>query len=241
MNLEDITVVVPTRNERDNVGIFLGSLPERVSLVVVDASDDGTPEIIRGMRTRRTLVISHPGSISQARQIGAEHAGTPWLVFADADVAFAPDYFERLCRRTGWDAVYGPKHSRDQFCRYYRWFARGQRLLHGLGAPSASGSNLAMRKDALNAVGGFDARLVCNEDSELVWRVKRAGFRVEFDAGLIVYAYDHRRLHRGLWRKSVHSLARCALLYFNAMPSRWRSHDWGYWAPPRKRATSARD
>jgi hypothetical protein len=46
---------------------------------------------------------------------------------------------------------------------------------------------------------------------------------------LIVYARDHRRLERGLLGKTAHSMARCALLYADLMPSTWREADWGYW------------
>ena len=61
-------------------------------------------------------------------------------------------------------------------------------------------------------------------------RIKRHGFRIAFAPDLIVYARDHRRLQRGTLRKTLHSVTRCALLYFNLMPDRWRSHDWGYWS-----------
>jgi glycosyltransferase involved in cell wall biosynthesis len=235
MKLTDITVIVPTRNEAHNIGMFLDSLPGEVNLVVVDASDDATPKIIRELRPRRTIVFEEPGTITRARQLGAHLSATTWLVFADADVSFHAQYFERLRRHDGWDAIYGPKQSQREFTHYYRWFAYGQQASHWLGVPAASGSNLALRRQVLNAVGGFDPELVCNEDSELIWRVKRAGFAVNYDPELIVYAHDHRRLYRGLWRKSVHSMVRCALLFCNAMPSRWRASDWGYWSHPEKR------
>ncbi|MFZ0255378.1 MAG: glycosyltransferase [Gammaproteobacteria bacterium] len=235
MNLKDISVIVPTRNEAHNIGTFLHSLPDEVNLVVVDASDDTTPEIIRRLRPRRTVVLRDPSTITRARQLGAGFSTTAWLVFADADVSFHSEYFRRLCRHGAWDAVYGPKQSHHEFTRYYRWCAYGQHLSDRLGVPAATGSNLAVRRNALNAVGGFDPELVCNEDSELIWRVKRAGFAVSYDPSLIVYAHDHRRLYRGLWRKSIHSIVRCALLFCNAMPSRWRGSDWGYWSSPEKR------
>jgi hypothetical protein len=43
-------------------------------------------------------------------------------------------------------------------------------------------------------------------------------------------AVDHRHLHKGAARKTLHSLARCALLYLNVMPDRWQESDWGYWS-----------
>jgi hypothetical protein len=66
-----------------------------------------------------------------------------------------------------------------------------------------------------------------------MWRVKRRGYPVLFAPDLIVYARDHRRLEQGTARKTLHSISRCLLLYFNLMPARWRSHDWGYWSKTR--------
>jgi glycosyltransferase involved in cell wall biosynthesis len=231
MEITDLTVVVPTRNESRNIGPFLASLPPSIPLVVVDASSDATPTLVARQRARNTLLIRHPGSIPVARQLGAEAARTAWLLFTDADVTFAPDYFTRLRRpRPPADALYGPKLSRDRYRRYYRWFSRGQQLSQAFGIPAVSGSNLLVRAGALEACGGFDPQLTVNEDSELGFRLQRHGFRLRFAPELVVYARDHRRLERGVWRKTGHSLLRCALLYTNLLPERWRRKDWGYWS-----------
>jgi glycosyltransferase involved in cell wall biosynthesis len=233
MRLEDLTVIVPTRNEAANIRAFLESLPKTLALIVVDAGDDATADIVANIRPEHSLVLRHLSPISEARQRGAEAASTPWLLFTDADVQFPLEYFERLVHQPPGDAVYGPKLSRDKFQTYYRWFAYGQRLSHWLGIPAATGSNILLKREVLTAVGGFDPELSCNEDSELLWRVKRAGYQVAYNPRLAVYARDHRRLERGLWRKTAHSISRCLLLYWNLLPARWRRHDWGYWTPPR--------
>lgn len=230
VKLDDITIILPTRNEEHNIGAFLNSIPASVMLVVVDASSDSTPDMITALRPERTVVIKDPGSIAEARQIGSETAYTSWLLFTDADVVFAPDYFERLSEYHDYDIIYGPKLSKDDFLGYYRWIKRGQYALHSLGIPAASGSNLIVSRRALTSLGGFDTDLTCNEDSELAWRAKRSGFTTLFASDLVVYARDHRRLRLGLLRKTFHSLSRCALLYLDLMPSRWRSRDWGYWS-----------
>jgi glycosyltransferase involved in cell wall biosynthesis len=232
MDLTDVTLIVPTRNEAVNIERFLESLPAALALVIVDASDDGTVDIVAARRPEHTRIVRDPGSVTEARQLGAVLADTEWLLFSDADVAFAPDYFARLAELPEADAVYGPKLSSDEFAGYYRWFARGQQLCHALGIPAASGSNLLVRRCALHAVGGFDLALRCNEDSELVWRIKSNGAAVRYDRRLVVHATDHRRLYGGRIRKTLHSVARCALLRAGLIPARWRHHDWGYWSTP---------
>jgi len=244
MQLSDITVVLPTLNEEKNIGNFLASLPDRCHLILVDAGDDNTAEIVARRRSPEfTQVVRLKSSISEARQIGAELAGTEWLLFTDADVVFGPAYFRVLSRYAGFDCIYGPKLSRTRFRRYYRWFAGGQWLSHKMGIPAASGSNLLVRRDIVAAAGGFDPDLVCNEDSELAWRIKRAGYRIAFAADLPVYATDHRRLERGMFRKTFHSVFRCLFLYCGLIPARWRKLDWGYWsqAHPGENRVSAQD
>ncbi|MGH7946240.1 MAG: glycosyltransferase [Opitutaceae bacterium] len=231
MKLSELTLIVATRNEEKNIARFLGSVPNTVALMVVDASEDRTVELLERERGGQLKILRCYGNISQARQLGAACTSTPWLLFSDADVEFSSEYFSRVQRHDGADVIYGPKLSQDGYASHYRWFARGQRVSHALGLPAASGSNMLVRREVLHRIGGFDPELACNEDSELAWRAKRGGFRVVFDPELIVYARDHRRLHRGRWRKTAHSLIRCVALYFDLLPSRWRRHDWGYWSP----------
>ena len=229
MNLNDYTIILPTKNEAHNIGRFLSSLPGEINLVVIDSSKDDTPLLIRETRPQRTHILHCAGNVTQARQAGAGACSAPWLLFSDADVHFAPGYFERLERYQDWDMVYGAKLSKDAYRLYYQGIANGQQLLQRLGIPAVSGSNLLIRRAAFLDCGGFDLRLAVNEDSELGYRLSRKGWRVAFAKDLVVYAHDHRRLRRGAVRKTLHSWIRCSLLYLNLMPSAWRSRDWGYW------------
>ncbi len=229
MRLADVTLVLPTRDEAHNIVGFLTSLPENLALIVVDASRDNTPDLIEGFRPHNTLVLREPATVTEARQRGASLATTEWLLFSDADIVFPPEYFERLDRLTGTSVYYGPKLSRDRYRRYYRTIGRAQAICQAFGIPAASGSNLLIPRQALFAVGGFDLRLTCNEDSEIVWRLHRAGYRAQYRRDLPVYATDHRRIERGRAAKTFHSVVRCVLLYTGLMPQKYWSYDWGYW------------
>jgi glycosyltransferase involved in cell wall biosynthesis len=241
----DLTIIVPTRNEAANIGPFLRSIPADIGVIVVDGSSDATRKIVHEIRPGNTTLVDCPGSLTAARQLGAQRAATHWLLFTDADVTFADDYFDRLRALIGSEAtgpshgrigapglLYGPKLSRGEFAAYYRAFAFAQRVVDFARIPAASGSNMIVAAPAFAAVGGFDTTLTCNEDSELGWRVARAGYRCRFDRSLTVWASDHRRLRRGRLRKTMHTAARCFLLYFDLVPQRWRSRDWGYWSEP---------
>jgi glycosyltransferase involved in cell wall biosynthesis len=233
MRLTDLTIVLPTKNEAHNIDRFLDAVPDAVALVVVDASDDDTLEHIAARRPD-ARIVRKTGTIALARQLGSTVAVTDWLLFTDADVEFADDYFERLRHLEPGDVLFGPKLSHGPFAAHYRRMCLGQRWLARLGIPAATGSNLLVRAEALRAVGGFDVELPCNEDSEVVWRLEAAGYQTRFHERLCVYAFDHRRLEAGSHVKAWHSALRCALLYTGVLPRRWRQHDWGYWSAPRR-------
>jgi glycosyltransferase involved in cell wall biosynthesis len=230
--LNDLSVVLPTRNERSNIGAFLASLHPAVELVVVDASDDGTDELIQQIRPDRTLVIRSDARIARARQIGAQAARGSWLLFTDADVRFEPGYFARLAHHGVAQAFYGPKHATPAYPRYSQFFNACQRTIHRLGIPAASGSNMGLHRNMFEQVGGFRLDLPVNEDTELMMRVRRYGAHVAYVRELSVRSLDDRRLNRGVLLKTLHSLSRNTLLFINLyipLPRRWLCHDWGYW------------
>ncbi|WP_201091586.1 glycosyltransferase family A protein [Thiocystis minor] len=80
-------------------------------------------------------MLREPGNVTEARQRGAEVVRTDWLLFSDADVVFAPDYFVALARLHETTVDYGPKLSRDRYRAYYRGFALGQSLCQTCGIP----------------------------------------------------------------------------------------------------------
>lgn len=234
--IDQVTVVVPTKNESANIDRFLASIPPSVALVVVDSSSDETAAIIASTRPLRTVVIEGDTNIPSARQLGARTATTRWLLFTDADVVFGDDYFDELASvpvepRCG--GIVGVKGTTGGFDRYHRAFERSQAALMALGIPAATGSNMLIRRAALVDVGGFDLDLSVNEDTEVMFRVARAGWKVDFRPQLGVRSFDHRRLERGVVRKVVHGAIRNTALYFGLFRRYVRRSDWGYWQPER--------
>jgi len=133
MQLSDMTLVLATRDEAHNIGAFLESIPLEIQLIVVDASHDQTPDLIERLRPHNSLVVREPGTVTQARQRGAEIAEKPWLLFSDADIVFPRGYFEKLGGLTDQAVYYGPRLSRDRYRRYYGRIAVGQALCQRCG------------------------------------------------------------------------------------------------------------
>lgn len=232
MQLEDLTIIIPTKNEEKNIQSFANSLPGSVSLIVVDSSTDRTRELINICRPRKTTVIHEECNIPAARQLGAEAAATEWLLYSDADMIFAPSYFENLQRlhlKPTIGAVMGGKHSKEKYRSYYALYSFSIMIFSWFKIPIGSGSNMIIRKEALSGIKGFDLSLSHSEDSDILWRIRKAGWKVVFERTLKVYEIDHRRLDKGVIKKFWHGTLRAFFLITGIHKEHVRKSDWGYW------------
>ncbi len=232
VNMQKITLIVPTRNEEKNIPAFLKSLPDALKLIIVDSSSDHTVALIRRLRPDRTHIIQKKCNIPQARQTGAEAANSPWLLFSDADSSFDPDYFTRLNKLDvppAVGAIMGAKLSLDRFKLYFKLYSLSIGLYARIGLPMGSGSNMLIRREALQKTGGFDPALSAGEDTYMLWQIKKAGYRVIYDGRLKVYETDHRRLEKGVFKKIFHGTGRAFMLFSGLGGKTVRKSDWGYW------------
>src|SRR5215211_3229915 len=101
-----VSVVIPARNERRNIGRCLTSVlaaryPRLEVVVVDDHSDDGTGDAARALGDPRLRVLENPplpdGWMGKqwACATGAAAARGEVICFADADTAHAPDLLPR--------------------------------------------------------------------------------------------------------------------------------------------------
>ena len=100
----DVSVILPTYNERDNICDLVESLRTHLDkgswryelLVVDDNSPDGTADIVR-----RTYATQPDGSGSEVAVIGVTGAGTVRLVIRTASPGLAASVWEGLVRSKG--------------------------------------------------------------------------------------------------------------------------------------------
>jgi len=177
------TLIIPAWNEEaflqatlDSVIAAMTACTYQGSLLVVDNnSTDRTAEIARSAGA--TVVFEPINQIARARNKGASVADTEALVFLDADTLLTSDILQ-----TGLDALAcndivggGVILELDQPTT-----GSALRVLNFWNAVSkrfrlAAGSFIYCRRDAFEAIGGFDTALYAGEEIILTRRLKRWG------------------------------------------------------------------
>jgi glycosyltransferase involved in cell wall biosynthesis len=204
--MNDVSVVIPTRNRMAWLGVALNSVlwqrDVRLEVIVVDdASVDDTRRMVTGLGEPRVRLIHHqvPGGVSAARNHGAREATGTWLAFLDDDDAWAPDKLASqvaAARASGRDWVYtgwvtidhelkviggGPPRPPEEVAS----------LLHRQNA-IPTGSNVIVRREAFEKARGFDPLLTNGEDWDLWIRLAGEGLPDWVPEPLMAY-----RIHAG--------------------------------------------
>jgi glycosyltransferase involved in cell wall biosynthesis len=174
--MRSVTVVIPTLG-RSSLYDLLDALAgaDLDLLVVDDRPDRRTPlEVDAKVLTGRA---AGPGA---ARNIGWRAAATEWVVFLDDDVLPGPGWAQRLVADlvSAGDHVGGVQGNLRVPLPTGRRPTDWERVTAGLADGDWLTADMAYRRVALEATGGFDERLprAFREDAELAYRVRRAGW-----------------------------------------------------------------
>lgn len=188
-----ITVIVCAWNEQDTLGDCLRSVlaqsrrPDEI-IVVDNASTDQTSAVARAISGVRVVVEPRKG-LTLARDAGHRAATGDVLACLDADCRAPDDWLQHIERQFGDPrvvAVTGP-------FRFYDWTWTGCLALWAYDAVVAPavhhlvrdvlgwgamlyGGNFAVRREALEQIGGFDTTIEFHgEDANLGRRLHRVG------------------------------------------------------------------
>src|SRR3954451_4280016 len=179
-----VTVVVPTIG-RASLDVLLDALagaagPRPAEIVLVDDRPTGAPlsPDRPGLPPVR-VVRTGGGGPAAARNLGWRTARTPWIAFLDDDVVPDPDWYDDLAA----DLAALPADVAGTQGRVRvplpadRRPTDWERGTAGLATSSWITADLAYRRAALAAVGGFDERFprAFREDSDLALRVMETG------------------------------------------------------------------
>ena len=133
------------------------------------------------------------------------------MLFCDADDVVAPGWVEAMRRaldvtelvagRLEWDRL------NDRTTRHSRALPQTTELQHAEPLPwltCAAASNLGIRREVFERIGGFDVAARYLQDTDLCWRAQLDGAHLGFALDAVV----HMRLRRGLrgaWRQGRNS------------------------------------
>jgi cellulose synthase/poly-beta-1,6-N-acetylglucosamine synthase-like glycosyltransferase len=179
-----VSIVVPTLG-RSSLDTLLAGLPDEPDWEVVlvdDRPDQTSPLSLPATVPAYPKVVSGRGAgPAAARNLGWRAARAPWVVFLDDDVRPAPDWAVRLAADLAvGDDVGGVQGRLHVPLPVGRRPTDWERSTHGLVHGRWITADMAYRRVALEAVGGFDERFprAFREDSELAYRVVQAGWRL---------------------------------------------------------------
>ena len=201
MSAPQLSVVVPVYNGgvqlQQCLDALLSSAFRDYEIIVVDdASTDGSAEVVRARGLEVVQLTSRRGPAA-ARNCGARRARAQVILFVDADVVVRRDTLLRINaffrEKEGTAALFGSyddEPAAENFASQYK------NLLHhfihqrsqATAATFWAGCG-AIRREAFEAVGGFDERKYDRpsiEDIELGYRLRRKGFEITLDRELQV-------------------------------------------------------
>lgn len=187
MSAELISVVLPTRNRADTLARAIHSVLAQsygnLELIVVDdASEDRTPELLAGIADRRLKVLRNPQrlGVSGARNRGVAEARGSWIAFQDSDDEWRLDKLAQQRAAAAQDVVLvlcGDFVVNDPGMSYLG-VDRPEAVLdvtsHVVSRIPGAPCWLARRAAILEA-GGFDTAMNCFEDWELALRLSQRG------------------------------------------------------------------
>jgi len=259
-------VVIPNHDGRRWIEGCLDSVAAQTlapaDVVVVDnGSTDGSPAVARAREGVRVLEMGENLGFAAAANAGIAAARADAVALVNTDVVLAPDWLERMLAALGegvgsvackmvdladpgvlYDA--GDVLRRDGACEQRGRFARDDGRFDAPGEVFAACAGAALyRREAVEAVGGFDERLFLYlEDVDLGLRLALAGWRC---------AYEPRAVARHAGEGSAGPASpawwaarNTVLLAARAFPARWagpflyRQAAWAWHAARERRLRS---
>ncbi len=207
-----ISVIVCTYNGARTIRDCLEAL-ERLTyadyevIVVDDGSTDTTAAIARRYNCR--LIQTENRGLASARNTGLRAASGEIVAYTDDDAYPDPDWLTYLATRflSAADVgVGGPNIAPAGDGRTAECVARAPGgpvhvLLSDREAEHIPGCNMAFRKDALEAIGGFDPQFrVAGDDVDVCWRLQERKWTLGFSAAAVVW-HHARRSVRTYWKQ----------------------------------------
>jgi glycosyltransferase involved in cell wall biosynthesis len=213
-----VSVVIPTRNNVDVLDECLKSLrnqdypKQRYEIIIAD--DHSTDRTVNIAKKYKVKIVESDGPPGKQRNAGIAAAKGEIIGLTDSDckvkmdwILFAVNHF--TSDSAGNVAVVGgpnltPKvdpflsqcigvvsASKITTAAMSTRYVRDGFIAKEVDETNLVSCNMFLRKSAFNAAGKFDTKLFPNEENELMFRIKAAGYKLLYVPSLVVW--HHRR------------------------------------------------
>lgn len=221
------SVIIPAYNAQGTIGECLDAFERQIFpkeayeiIVVDDGSTDETPDIVKRFPVKYFWQPNQ--GPATARNFGAKMARGDIILFTDADCVPAHNWIKEMTRPFEAPEVIAAKgayksaqksltarFAQIEFEERYRLLLKS-RYIDMIDTYSA-----AYRKSTFLSLGGFDPSfpVANNEDTELSYKMSRAGYKMVFNPRAVVYHLNHPdsirkyarlKFWRGYWRMVVY-------------------------------------
>lgn len=221
-----VSVIVCAYNAERTMDRCLASLeklnyPNYEVIVVNDGSTDATRKICEGYDYIRLISQENQG-LSGARNVGLRASTGDIIAYTDSDCMPDPDWLTYLVacfQSSDFAAVGGPNlpppdDSLVASCVAVSPGAPTHVLLDDEVAEHIPGCNMAFRREALEAISGFDPIFrAAGDDVDLCWRLQNKGHKIGFSPAAVVWHFRRNTLRDYLKQQRGYGKAE-ALLYF---------------------------
>jgi glycosyltransferase involved in cell wall biosynthesis len=204
-----VSVIIPTYNRAKYLVEAMDSVWNQtyrpIELIVVDdGSTDGTKEILEDWKKKlagdrdfelRYFYQTNKGA-NFARNLGLRHSRGEFILFHDSDDILDSRRIELQAKRLVNEAAdmcsgsfmsfpdrksnYGcPRHSDDVMLDFLKWRVHGGTLCW------------MIRRNLINAVGGYNENLICYQDIDLTFRLLAMSPKVAFQPEALTFFHIH--------------------------------------------------
>ncbi len=202
----EVMCVVPVRDDPEGLAALLPSLaahpPAPAGVVIAEdgSRDPGAIAAVAHGASARLIQHSTARGPAAARNEAWRETDSPIVAFLDADVEVTPGWLEPLLAHFADPAVaaVAPRvrapvtdgSALDRFERHCSPLDMG--ALESMVGPRrrvryVPSAALLFRRDALEALGGFDEDRRLGEDVDLIWRTVAAGWTVRYEPSVVVH------------------------------------------------------
>ncbi|MDD5336980.1 MAG: glycosyltransferase family 2 protein [Candidatus ainarchaeum sp.] len=203
--LPDLSVIIPSYNSKSTIfktldAVKASKYPGKMEVIVVDdGSTDGSRELLKTAEGIRLLVLEKNRGKAGAINIALKGAKGEVVACVDSDSYPEPDAFAEAVSVLMEDSGIGvvscfvkvanpnnllKKFQEIEFMTGFGFFQIGVHFLDAISV--APGPTSIFRKSALEKVGGFDEHNI-TEDLEIVWRLRKNGYRIGHTPHAVIY------------------------------------------------------